>query len=1083
MRYLLLFSLLGILACGPSLPSAVENELALLPAQLDYNFHIKPILSDRCFSCHGPDANHQEAELRLDNAKDATALLASGAGRAIVPGAPGKSILLERILSHDPEHIMPPPSSNLSLDAREIAILNRWIEEGAEYKPHWAFLKPEKTAIPAVSDKDWPANPVDHFIMARLEEQQLQPSEKAEDWVLMRRVYFDLTGLPPSLSEVERYEQDQRPDKYERLVDSLLELPAYGERMAAHWLDVARFSDSEGYLDDYHHAMWPYRDWVIEAFNKNLSYKDFIVWQIGGDQIPNASQEQILATAFNRLHKHNSEGGIIPEEFRVEYNVDRTHTTATAFMGLTMGCARCHDHKYDPISQKDFYGMYAFFNSTIERGDGIFSANALERAERVDNYHAMNPGPVLPLASEEVNAIRSFLQKEIESKEKDLLAHSSPNDPAYTAWLKNDKRPAILEETVQDKTLVHLPFDEQREGKTPNLARGSHPGQLGGLKLVEGKMGQALRSDANGWFRVPGLPLDFERTEPFSISFWIYTPKHFEDAHVLWNGNRRIQGYRGWDVVIEDGKLSFRINHAHPFQSIHRETMSALPLDSWNHFCWTYDGSSQADGVQLYLNGEATNSKVVRDYLYRSSKPYKKRDEMVYGNYDELAIGNRHYDQDFTGGRIDELKVFDDYLSPLEAKYTYDSKQAEAQFVQQEDQPALLDFYRHNLDRSYQKALSDLQAIRLRELETIDTVREIMVMGDWETERPTFVLDRGIYDAHGEQVERAVPADIFPFPDGLPKNRYGLAQWLTHEDHPLTARVAVNQFWYLIFGKGIVATNEDFGNQGALPTHPALLDWLAIDFQENGWDVKRLMRQLVTSNTYQQSSKVTPRLLEIDPDNEWLARSPRYRRSAEMIRDNLLANSGLLVPTVGGRSTFPYQPAGLWVDITKKFYFKPYAVDLENGIHRRSLYSFWKRNLPPPSLLIFDAATRSECQMRRQKSNTPLQALVLLNDPQVLEACRVLAERVWRTNDKAEEALNTTFTALIGRQPTPTENDILTTYYQSEFDQFTATPSKVDSFLLIGAVAPDRSLAGPKVAALARVANTIMNSTEGHYKN
>lgn len=1083
MRYLFYLSLLGLLACGPSLPSAVENELAQLPAQLDYNFHIKPILSDRCFSCHGPDANHQEAELRLDNAKDATAPLASGAGRAIVPGSPGKSILLERILSHDPEQKMPPPSSNLSLDAREMAILSRWIEEGAEYKPHWAFLKPEKPEIPVVTNKDWPVNPVDHFVMARLEEQNLQPSGVAEDWVLMRRIYFDLTGLPPSLADIARYEADRRPNKYDFLVDSLLSLPAYGERMAAHWLDVARFSDSEGYLDDYHHAMWPYRDWVIQAFNKNLSYKDFVVWQVGGDQIPNASEEQILATAFNRLHKHNSEGGIIPEEFRVEYNVDRTHTTATAFMGLTMGCARCHDHKYDPISQKDFYGMYAFFNSTIERGDGIFSANALERAERVDNYHAMNPGPVLPLASEEVKAIRTFLQEQIQSKEKDLTAHTSANDPGFKAWLEQDFSTNELVKTIQDKTLVHLPFDKAMDGKTPNQAQRSHPGQLGGLKLVEGKIGKALRSDANGGFRVPGLPLDFERTEPFSISFWVYTPKHFEKAHVLWNGNRRIQGYRGWDVVIDEGKLSFRISHAHPYQSIHRETMSALPLDKWNHFCWTYDGSSQADGVQLYLNGEATDTKVVRDYLYRSSKPYKKTSEMVYGNYDELGIGNRHYDQDFTGGRIDELQVFDDYLSPLEAVYTYDSDKAKAQFMAKANQSALLDFYQHNKDNSYREALGALQVIRNRELETIDTVREIMVMGDWETERPTFVLDRGMYDAHGEQVERGVPSAIFPFPADLPKNRYGLAQWLTHEDHPLTARVAVNQFWYLAFGKGIVTTNEDFGNQGALPSHPALLDWLAIDFQENGWDVKRLMRMLFTSNTYKQSSKVTPHLLEVDPNNEYLARSPRYRRSAEMIRDNLLASSGLLVPTVGGRSTFPYQPAGLWGDITKKPFFKPYAIDFENGIHRRSLYSFWKRNLPPPSMLIFDAATRSECQMRRQKSNTPLQALVLLNDPQVLEACRVLAERIWRTYERENIALNTAFTMLIGRQPTSKEATILTTYYQAEIEQFTARPSEANSFLQVGAVALDPDLPLPKVAALARVANTIMNSTEGHYKN
>ncbi|MEZ5038896.1 MAG: DUF1553 domain-containing protein [Saprospiraceae bacterium] len=1053
-----------------------------MPKQLDYNFHIKPILSDRCFSCHGPDAKHQEGGLRLDHQEGATASLKSGAGQAIVPGHPDRSVLLKRVLSHDPEVMMPPPASNLSLSPREIAMLQRWIAEGAVYKPHWAFIKPERPEVPKV-EGDWARNPIDHFIQARLSQEGLQPSGPADESTLLRRVFFDLTGLPPMAADIKAYLADQRPDKYEKLVDSLLRLPAYGERMAAHWMDVARYSDSEGYLDDYHHAMWPYRDWVIKAFNENLSYADFILWQVGGDQMPNASQEQILATAFNRQHKHNSEGGIIPEEFRVEYNVDRTHTVGTAFMGLTMGCARCHDHKYDPISQENFYELYAFFNSTIERGDGIFSTNAVERAEPVDNFHAMNPGPVLPLPNEEVAAIRTFLQKEIKEKEAEVERLERSRQTAFDAWKKNAYPSHDFEKTILTKALVQLPFDEVQDNKTPNLASQDHPGKMGGLTLVAGKSGQAIQSDAAGFFSLPGLPLDFERTEPFAISFWVYTPKHFEDSHVLWNGNRRIQGYRGWDVVLEDGKLAFRINHAHPFQSLHRQTIAPLPLNTWTHFCWTYDGSSRAEGIQLYLNGEPTNSHVVRDYLYRSARPYKQLEEMVYGNYDQLSIGNRHYDEDFTGGRIDELQVFKGLLSPLEALYTFDKQAALAQFAKGEDQQALLTYFQYNFDEVFQQTQEQLHELRQKELVTIDTVREIMVMGDWPEERPTYILNRGLYDAPTTQVSRNVPADIFPFPEDYPKNRYGLGKWLIHQDHPLTARVAVNQLWYLMFGRGIVATNEDFGNQGALPTHPALLDWLAVDFRENGWDVKRLIRMMVTSATYRQSSKVTPEMLEIDPNNELLAHSPRYRRSAEMIRDNALAASGLLKKIIGGRSTFPYQPAGLWIELTKKPYFVPYAVDPIHGIHRRSLYTFWKRNLPPPSMLIFDAVTRSECQLRRQQSNTPLQALVMLNDPQIIEACRVLSENIWRSTKAPETALSNAFESLIGRPPTAKEKTILEQYYQAEYERFATTPADALAYLSTGFVPADPSLSSTQVAALARVANTIMNSTEGHYKN
>ena len=1076
---------LVIAGCMNSPSDLLSSQQEEIPQQIDYNFHVKPILSDRCFACHGPDAQKRKGDLRLDIEEDALAQLKSGHGRAIVPGSKRKSQLVDRILTDDESLVMPPPESNLNLTEREKAILIKWIEQGAVYKTHWAFTKPAPHKVPT-NGESWAKNEIDHFIAQKLDQIQVKPAAEADKEQLIRRVYFDLTGLPPSLDDLDRILADNRTDYYERLVDSLLNLPSYGERMAAHWLDVARFADSEGYLDDFHHTFWPYRDWVIEAYNKNLPYDQFILWQMGGDQLPNANQEQILATAFNRNHKQNSEGGVIPEEFRVEYVADRTNTMGAAFMGLTVGCARCHDHKYDPVSQEEYFELFSFFNSTIERGDGIFSNNAIEKGQLVANELSMNSGPVLPILDEKVTEIRNFLLKQIDEKQAHIQKLTAANQKEFIQWAGRAKGGQTLEKAVDKSTLMHLTFEEMANGKHFDSYH-TKPGRYwGSIEPTQGKIGKGVRSDAHGQLIADGSKICFERMEPFTVSFWVNVPKEYHEGHVLYNGNNRIQGYRGWDIVSDSSKMHFRLSHAHPYQSLDIRTKQDVPMNEWVHFVWTYDGSSKAEGMQVYQNGEPTEIVIERNYLYRSTYPYQDLTGSVYMQYQGLVIGNRHYDQDFTGGRIDEVRILNQEAGGLVAKYLYDSQQGLARFNKalSEKNQELNQFYDLFIDSRLEEERIALRQIQKREITTIDTVQEIMVMGDFEHEKPTFVLDRGVYDAYGKEVKRDVPEAILPWPKELPKNRLGLGQWLIHPDHPLTARVAVNQLWYLIYGRGLVETVEDFGNQGALPTHPELLDWLAVDFQKNSWNVKRLVRQLVTSATYRQSSQIRPELEELDPENYLLARGPRYRRSAEMVRDNVLAVSGLLNPEVGGPSAFPYQPPGLWKEVMTHTFFPEYEVDYEKGLYRRSIYTFWKRNMPPPSMLIFDAAHRGECIVRRQRSNTPLQALVLLNDEQMIEGCRVLAERMWQRADGDPKAMtNNTFRLLTGRSPNQKEQQLLERQYQDELAYFQSNPARVGDYLKIGKYVSEVDLPPNEIAALTRVSKTIMNTTEAYYKN
>ena len=742
-----------------------------IPDVVDFNFHIRPILSDRCFKCHGPDANKRKADLRLDTEAGLyQALRENPEAHVVVPGNSAASELYRRLSAEDTSQVMPPPVSNLAVTDREKRLIRKWIDQGASYQKHWAFISPGKQEPPEV-DRDnyphWPTNEIDLFTLAGMQKNNLEPNSEADRERLLKRVCFDLTGLPPSISFQESFLQDASPDAYEKVVGSLLASPHYGEKMAISWLDAARYADSHGYQDDGLRTMWPWRDWVIHAFNENYPFDKFLTWQLAGDLLPNPSKEMLLATGFNRNHKISEEVGIIEEEYRIEYVTDRTNTFGKTFLALTLECAKCHDHKYDPISQKEYYGTFAFFNQINEKG----------------------------LIGEVVNG-------------------------------------------VQQECLAAVP-----------------------------------------------------------------------------------------NMTITD------------------------------------------EDVKDMLN-----------------------------------------------------------------------------FINKKDKDRL----------------------------------SVMVMRDSAVKRSTHVLVRGAYDVHGDKVDFQVPEAIYPYDSTrLPKNRLGLAQWLTDKSHPLTARVFVNRIWQEFFGRGIVKTSGDFGMQGELPSHPELLDWLAVDFIGQGWDIKRLVKQIVMSSTYRQSAETSKRKLALDPENIYLSHAPRLRLPSELIRDHVLASSGLLVREIGGPSVKPYQPEGIWELTTSgRGDLANYIQDHGDKLYRRGMYNFIKRTAPPPGMLMFDASNRDQCEVRRISTNTPLQALIMMNDPTVLEASRVLAQRLMVEPLDTEARIAKAFRLIVCRKPVAKEVDLLKGFFDDEKKYFEIETEKAAEKLSVGEYKQQESTEAPATAALMQVISTLYNADE-----
>ncbi len=1055
-------------ACGVPGPQ-VES----LPDRVDFALHVKPVLSDRCFKCHGPDEAARATDLRLDRADVAFARLTSGA-TAIVPGRPGRSDLVRRILSDDPDILMPKPDSHLVLSDYEKALLIRWIDQGAEWKPHWAFTPPVMPDVPPVPAHARARNPIDHFVHVRLKRDGLEPAPEAPKDVLIRRVSLALTGLPPTVDEVDAFLQDASPDAYERVVDRLLASPAYGERMAADWLDIARYADSHGYQDDVRRDMSPWRDWTIAAFNRNMPVDEFITWQLAGDLLPDATREQRLATGFNRHHMQSQEGGIVPEEYRVEYVADRVQTFGQAFLGLSLECARCHDHKYDPVMQKEYFQLFAFFNSINEAGQAPYSGM---------------PSPTVILPGAEADARLTALATERAALEPTLAIDHADYDDGFEAWLAGQARRGGG--ASSDGLVLHLPLDGMaKDGSFVNAARPRERARLGGdldriPDTVPGHLGQAQRLKGDSEIHAADRVGFFDRHEPFSVAVWFRIDEAGTAGPLFSRSGSFANGYRGYLVRIEpDGTLNAALHHVAPDDSIEVRTTAPVAPGQWRHLAMTYDGSSRAAGLRLFLDGQAAATHTVVDNLQRSIITSGIEGNQMSGRPLSLRIGGvgELSKETLRDVSVDDFRVYARQLSALDVATLHGNASAlEDLLAVPADQrtdaqaTALREHYVLRVTPEFPARLARVTTLRGEENALWTAQPSVMAMRELPEPRPTFVLARGAYDSPTTPVSPGTPAAILPFGDDLPKNRLGLARWLLAPEHPLTARVFVNRYWAMAFGRGLVPTAGDFGNQGAMPTHPELLDWLATTLVSSGWDAKALQRLIVTSATYRQSSIVAPSQREADPDNVLLARGPAFRLPLEQIRDAALASSGLLVRTIGGPSVHPYQPAGIWEALAAS---NRYPQDTGDGLYRRSLYTFWKRAAPPPSAISFDAAERLTCTVTRQRTSTPLQALVLLNDPQYVESARVLAEDVVRHGATTEERTQYAFRRVISRRPSASEATHLTTLHDAERARFAEAPEAATALLATGERPRDPSLDPVDVAAWTVVASTIMNLDE-----
>lgn len=1065
---LFLMGLCILVSCNEvELPADVAIAYADLPENVDFNQHVKPVLSDKCFICHGPDKAKVKGGLQLHLPELAYAESTNNPGiYAIRPKEPANSELIRRILTKDAEIVMPEPSSHLNLSAREKALLVKWVENGAEYKDHWAFLPPKKGALPEITSKELVSNPIDNFLLDRLEEKNRGYSPVADKEILLRRLSFDLTGLPPTLEEIENFLKDTSTHAYEKQVDRLLSSPHFGEQLALDWMDLSRYADTHGYTVDRYRDVSPWRDWVIKAFNENMPYDQFIHWQLAGDLIPDASKEQLLATTFNRLHPQNAEGGIIDEEFRSEYVADRTNTVSEGLLGLTMACAKCHDHKYDPISQKNYFEMYSFFNNVRESGQISFDWSM--------------PAPTILLPTEEQKELLASIDALVEDKRNSLQEQKSQGLQQAKTWLQTGYQKNSPATKVPQGRTAYFDF----EG--PSLANKEKPGQKGFMKrqyakdqqakFSKGFEGYGLQLDGDAWLDLNGVGI-FHRNESFSVSIRINIPENLETGVIIHKGiGAKLFNFRGYHLALKNNKLEVLFAHLHPANAIVKYSTEALPKEKWLQLTLTYDGSSKAEGIKVYQDDTLLEMETEVDNLYKDIV-FNKHAFGMRGVPDDpgLQVGARWRGKGIGGAVVDDIQVYGRALTALEVLQIADFETFQKLFKKEpnlrseEELLALQTYYLETHAKDYMTGMKELELVKRSAIDTVDAIQEIMVMKEMEEKRETYVLERGQYDVPGDRVDSKTPERIFPYPDSLPKNRMGLSQWITHKKNPLTARVAVNRYWKNIFGTGIVRTVEDFGNQGELPSHPALLDWLAIEFMESGWNVKALLKMMVMSNAYRQASKASPSLLAMDPDNRLLARGPSKRLTGEMLRNNVLVASGLMNDQIGGPSVRPYQPEGLW-----KINGASYEEDSGENLYRRGMYTIWKRSVPNPTIATFDAPERSFCSVRRQETNTPLQALVVMNDPTYVEASRMLGHTMTGFSN-IKEGIQSVFRKLTGRSASSEELGLLVKLQHEEYTKFLENPDKAKGWLNTGEFYTE-SENYPLVAANAVVASTIMNS-------
>jgi hypothetical protein len=996
-----------------------------------FNRDVLPILADKCFHCHGPDSARRKANLRLDREDEAKRKREEHF--TIVANKPEQSELIRRIEAKDDER-MPPKGSGRELSKEQAETLRRWIAEGAKWEQHWAFIPPTSPATPSVKDANWSRNPIDYFILTRLEQAGLRPSSEAERTTLIRRMSFDLTGLPPTPEEIDAFVRDKSPNAIEKLADRLLASPRYGERMAWRWLEAARYADTNGYQTDAERDMYRWRDWVIGAYNRNLPFDQFTIEQLAGDLLPSPTLDQRIATGFNRNHRGNAEGGIVPEEYAVEYVADRVETTSTVWLGLTLGCARCHDHKFDPFTQKEFYQLFAFFNNVPEKGRAVKYGNS---------------PPYIQAPTREQESHLKLLKDQIDAAEKAVNDLGLQTLEAMAAW---EKDPGKVPDWSPDRGRVaRWPLDN---GDLPIRGTG---------KSRNGRIGKAIELDGKS-FVDAGNSGDFGFDDRFSLSFWIHPAGR--DGTLI---SRMVDEPRadGYSVQLVNGKVQVHLTKRWLDDALRVESHSRVKLNDWTHIGVTYDATRSAAGVQIYINGLPDRTNVLLDEL-----------NQTFATKEPLRIGGGNGPAGRFRGAIDEVQVFARTLSIgdmfILATHSsiQDILQTPARERRENEVEKLRAFYFQNAaPKTFRDAFESFQQAQETHRKYQASLPTVMVMEEMPKPRDSFVLLRGQYDQHGEKVAASLPKAL---PAKPATNRLDLAKWLVSAENPLTARVAVNRIWQLHFGVGLVKTGEDFGTQGEFPSHPELLDGLATEFVRTGWDQKRLHKLIVTSATYRQSSS-NPQRNTSDPDNRPLSRFPRYRFSAEMIRDQALFASGLLVQQEGGPSVKPYQPAGLWDELSGA---GDYVPDKGDKLYRRGLYTYWKRTVPPPGLSAFDAFARETCWVRETRTNTPIQALTMLNDVTYVEASRKLAERVMREVTQPDVRLALAFQRITSRKPTDRELAVLKRGLEHHAAEYRKDPARVAKLLSLGEAKVDKALNAAELAALAEVCRMILNLDE-----
>jgi len=1040
---------------------ASSSGAAQADASVKFNRDIRPILSENCFACHGPDANARKAKLRLDT-KDGIFEKTPKREPAVVPSNLEKSELWQRITATDEDDMMPPPESHKVLKAEQKELFRKWILAGAPWQGHWAYIKPERPSVPNVKASGFSVrNPIDAFILAKLQSKGLKPAPEADKRTIARRVSLDLTGLPPKPELVERFLKDRSPDAYAKLVKDLMNSPQWGEHRARYWLDAARYADTHGLHFDNYREMWPYRDWVIKAFNGNMPFDRFTLEQLAGDLLDDPDSDQLVATGFHRCNITTNEGGTIDEENLANYANDRVNTTGWVWLGSTLNCAACHDHKFDPFTQRDFYAMEAFFRNTTQPAkDG--------------NVKDSTPSLLVPQTPEDV-ARWAALPAELDTAKATVDDRRKAARPSFNIWVADAEADDFDKDIPGNQMIAHVPLNERNSNEVVAIVGERKTIPLSGeIEFQDGKLGPALVLKKDQTIDVGDVG-DFERTNAFSYGAWVRVSKASGSSGVLARMDVGAE-FRGWDLMQSEKKFSVHIVHKWPDNAIKVSTKADVIKEKvFQHVFVTYDGSGKAKGVKMFIDGVDTPLATDKDAL---------TDSIRTGT--SFRIGQRSKGLEFERGRVQDVRVYERKLSGKEivalAKVV-PIRQALAVTSDKrtpEQKDAIYDYWLTTRDETYVQLAKAHATLKSEQ----DAIRERNPVTHVQREKKdsmpmAAILFRGQYDKPKDKVVAATPGVLHRMPTDAPTNRLGLAKWINSPDNPLTARVTVNRFWQEVFGTGLVKSADDFGTTSEPPVNPELLDWLAVEFIESGWNVKHIFELIVTSSTYRQSAEVTPEKLDKDPQNRLCSRGPRFRMDAEMVRDYALAASGLLSEKVGGPSVKPYQPEGVWEAVAMpESNTKKYKADSGTGLYRRSLYTFWKRAAPPALMDIFNAPSREVCAVRRERTNTPLQALATLNDPQFVEAARVLAQDALACRKNEDEAVDEMAMRLLARPLTSKEKVVIKETLAKMRAFYEQQPGAAKEFLDVGESKASDAVPAPPLAAMTMVANQLMNLDE-----